>query len=158
MSEPSRKGNGQFGAGHSGNPYGWPPKEKPDHSIPARNRRAVFEIAEREVEFVFDGKTERMTYFQASVLRVAAAGVKGDIRAAMKFIDAVSRTAEHDIARRASTHQYMQTMDAVAEENETLRARQKQKTGVLILSPDPVDPDARLDDEESLPEGARRLR
>lgn len=158
MGDASRKGNGQFGAGHSGNPYGRPPKEKPNHSIPARNRRAVFEIAEREVEFTFDGKTERMSYYQASILRLAAAGVKGDTRAAIKFVETVNRTAEADLTRRLIAIQHMQQVDALAEENEQLRERSQQKTGVLVLPREPVDVNARLDDEDHLPDGALRRR
>lgn len=158
MAQAPRQGNGQFGAGHSGNPYGRPPKQKPDHSIPARNRRAVFEIAEREVEFVFEGKIERMSYFQASFLRVAAAAVKGDVRAAMKFIETVNRTAEVDLARRLSSLQHIENINALEQENEQLRERTKKKSGVLVLAAEPANPDARLDDQENLPEGVVRRR
>jgi hypothetical protein len=107
---------------------------------------------------MFDGKTERMSYYQASILRLAAAGVKGDTRAAIKFVETVNRTAEADLTRRLSTIQYMHHVDALAEENEQLRERSQQKTGVLVLPREPVDVNARFDDEDHLPDGALRRR
>lgn len=146
-----RNKQGQFEKGYSGNEYGRRPRGKPTHNLPSRNRKVVFDIAEREMEVVINGERQRLSLYEACVLRVAIDGAQGDRVAARQFAQLVSDTAKEDLSMRLKTTLLMEQMDKVSEENERLRAKVEARTGVVIAPPNwskhaDVHDDSRLDD------------
>lgn len=143
-----RNQKGQFEKGSSGNAYGRPAKTAPSHRIPAFNRNFVFGIAEMQREVTIDGEKRMMTLYEAAVLRLAIAAANGDRVACQKFVSLVDETANRDLAMRLATKQLMAEMEATQIENERLRQKLEQRTGVVVLPPAPLPvlPEARLDD------------
>ena len=111
----------------------------------------IAEIRQRLVDITINGKIEQVTLLEASLLRLGMAGASGNVPAAKRFLDTVTRMADIDLASRVSTHRFMNEIDAVVVENEALRSRYKQKHGVLTLAPPLLDVDARLDEEHAIP-------
>ncbi|HYG27086.1 MAG TPA: DUF5681 domain-containing protein [Caulobacteraceae bacterium] len=153
-----RNRKGQFEKGHSGNEYGRRPREKPVHNLPAKNRKVIFDIAEREMEVTIGGERQRMSLFEASLLRMAIAGANGDRIAARQFAQLVSDTAKEDLTMRLKSKLLMQQLDHVREENERLRAKVEARTGVVTVpydwsQHDNVADDGRLDDGRTTMEG-----
>ena len=131
--ERERQSDGTFKRGVSGNPNGRPVKRKPDHSIPARNRRELFKIAQMEVAVTINGKTEMMSMYNAANLQLAMAAAKGDRHAAKLFVQTVNSQAQTDLLMRKQAHLTIAHMNAVEEENHRLRERVEQRSGVLVL-------------------------
>jgi hypothetical protein len=146
-----RNRKGQFEKGVSGNPWGRRAREKPSHSLPALNRKVVFEIAEKEMEVTINGQKETMSLYKAAVMRLAVAAAGGDRVAARQFTELVSDTAKEDLTMRLKSKLLMEQLDAVREENERLRSKLEGRTGVVTVPINwarysEVDDDARLDD------------
>lgn len=153
-----RNRKGQFEKGVSGNPWGRRASEKPSHSLPALNRKVVFEIAEKEMEVTINGVKETMSLYKAAVMRLAIAAAGGDRVAARQFTELVSATAKEDLTMRLKSKLMMEQLDTVREENERLKAKLEARTGVVTVPVDwgrysGVDDDARLDDGRVTMEG-----
>ncbi len=143
-----RNKKGQFEKGASGNENGRPSRKAPSHRKPAFNRNAVFAVAEMQREVIFDGQKRLMTLYEAALLRMAIAAANGDRVACQKFVSLVDETATRDLSMRLATKQLMAEMDETKAENERLRQKLERRTGVVVLTPVPMEvpPEARLDD------------
>ena len=127
----ARKKNGQFEKGSSGNEYGRPKAAKPNHRIPAKNRDAILKIAEREIEITIGGKKEKMTLFEANVLRLAFDGALGGRVSARQFAAMVEDTAKEDLQMGLRTRLMMEDMNRVRDEHAELKRKMGQKGGVI---------------------------
>lgn len=153
-----RNQKGQFKKGSSGNTSGRPTREKPSHRLPAKNRKAILDIAEREIEVTISGEKQKMTLFEAAVLRLATASAQGDRVASRMFAEMVMDAAKEDLTMSLRTKLMMQQMDEVWAENETLRGKVAARNGVVHdrnydWSWTGVSDDARLDDGRTTMEG-----
>lgn len=129
----SEKGpDGRFKPGHSGNPRGRPRKQPVNHAIPAQNRRAIFEIAQKKVSFRSGENSEEMTYYQAAMLQIANAAVKGDLKAAKIFVETVNRYAVIDLDSRVATRLHLDHVDELERKLE----RRERPGGVLVIDRD----------------------
>jgi hypothetical protein len=97
-----RNQKGQFEKGSSGNEYGRPAKEKTSHRLPARNRNAILDIAERRIDITIGGKKEELTLFEANVLRLGMDGAQGNRVSARQFAKLVEDTAKEDLTMKLS--------------------------------------------------------
>ena len=69
------------------NEKGKPPPAAPSiRTIPERNRRGVFNIAEMEVSMNINGKPETRTLYEANVIRLGIDGAAGKISSARAFV------------------------------------------------------------------------
>jgi hypothetical protein len=128
--DESRRSNGQFPKGKSGNPKGRP-RKKIRHSIPDPNRRAIFRIAERVVPVTINGKTEELTLFEASVFQLGLQGAKGDKSAAKLFVEAVNRAAKENGDNHEFTRMLLQEVNDQRKVVEELVA-ERLRSGVII--------------------------
>lgn len=148
----ARNKKGQFEKGSSGNEYGRPKTEKPNHRLPARNRNSIFRIAEMERGVVIDGERQTMTLFEAATMRLAIAAANGDRVSARQFVQLVSDAAREDLSMRLKTKLLMADMDAVRDQNEMLKEKLGSRTGGVIHDPNHdwswtgISDEARLDD------------
>lgn len=147
-----RNNRGQFEKGSSGNENGRPKREKPNHRLPARNRDAIFRIAEMEREVVIDGVRQTLTLFEAAAMRLAIAAAGGDRVATRQFVQLVSDAAKEDLSMRLRTKLMVADMEEVREQNEMLREKLGSRTGGVIHDPNHdwswtgISDEARLDD------------
>lgn len=148
--QPVRDSKGRFPRGVSGNPHGRKMQFKRDPKLPASRRRVVNEVADEEIEVKLNGKTTKMTMFEANVRALAHAGIKDRV-AAQRFIDLATETSERDLERRLATHAFREYYDRIEEENERLRQLTAPQGGVVHIPYDgPLDKwsaAAALDDE-----------
>lgn len=157
MSQRNQKG--QFKKGSSGNMSGRPTREKPSHRIPAKNRKTILEIAEREIDVTIDGEKQKMSFFEAALWRLAMASAQGNRIAARDFAPIVMATAREDLSMSLRTKLLMQQMDDVRAENETLRGKVAARKGGVIHDPTHdwswtgISEEARLDDGRTTMEG-----
>jgi hypothetical protein len=122
----NRKRDGTFKAGSSGNPRGRPPKLARDPKLPAARRDAIFRVADRLIPVTIDGKTEKISIFEACVLQLGRAGASGNRISAKDFIQMALATSETDLARRLASLNAIERMNSVEAENERLRAKEGQ--------------------------------
>ena len=153
-----RNAKGQFEKGFSGNGNGRGARKKPSHRLPALNRKAILEIAEKEMEVTVNGERQTMSIYQAALWQMGIAAVKGDRVAARQFVQLVSDTAKEDLTMSLRTRLLMDEMNDVRDENERLKDKVEQRTGVVIdrnydWSWTGVSEDARLDDGRRTMEG-----
>lgn len=152
----ARKKNGQFEKGSSGNEYGRPKAAKPNHRIPAKNRDAILRIAEREIEITLGGKKEKMTLFEANVLRLALDGAHGGRVSARQFAAMVEDTAKEDLQMGLRTRLMMEDMNRVRDEHAEMKRKLGRKGGVMHVE-DPTLSWAGISDEARLDDGRRTL-
>lgn len=131
-----RNRKGQFEKGSSGNEYGRPPREKTSHRLPARNRNAILDIAERQIEITMGGKREQLSLFEANVLRLAMDGAQGNRVSARQFAKLVDDTAKEDLTMKLSVKQLMAEMERTQAENAELRAKNARRNGVVEMPRD----------------------
>jgi len=139
-----RKANGQFSKGVSGNPNGRPRRREPDHSLPAANRRAIFEIANTPVEVTIRGKKVTKTLYEATMLHLGKAAAHGDLQAGKLFARYVHDAAREDLTMRLSNLRHREYVEGLETELDELR-RRSGRHGVVVV-PLAVAEDARLDD------------
>lgn len=154
-----RNQKGQFEKGSSGNTSGRPTREKPSHRMPAKNRKTILDIAEREIDVTIDGEKQKMSFFEAALWRLAMASAQGNRIAARDFAQIVMATAREDLSMNLRTKLLMQQMDDALAENEMLRGKVAARTGGVIHDPNHnwdwtgIREDARLDDGRTTMEG-----
>jgi hypothetical protein len=129
---PKRRPNGTFAANTSGNEGGRPPKRKQRHSLPGSNRRAAFAIAEREISASFSSKPEKLTLYQANLLRLGIDGAKGSRNAARLFIAEINRAASVNGDMHAFTRLLMSEVNRLEAENRELHEYSPQ-SGVVHM-------------------------
>lgn len=131
-----RNQKGQFEKGSSGNEYGRPAKEKTSHRLPARNRNAILDIAERRIDITIGGKKEELTLFEANVLRLGMDGAQGNRVSARQFAKLVEDTAKEDLTMKLSVKRLMAEMERTQTENAELRAKNARRNGVVEMPAD----------------------
>ena len=144
MDDINRQKNGRFTKGQTGNPNGRPRKRYRDPRLPATRRDAIFRVADRMITTSIDGKTEKISLFEACLLQIAKAGATGNRIAAKNFIELAMATSETDLGRRIATRRMMEHMNALEEANE--RNLQKGRTGVVTMPVEHFGFGRRLDD------------
>jgi hypothetical protein len=148
MSKVRRTEKGTFAPGQSGNPNGPRIKRERDPKLPAARRDAIFRVADRKIPVTIDGKTERISIFEACVLQLGRAGATGNRISAKDFINMALATSEADLTRRLTSMAMIERMNAVEEENSELRKKTGQRSGVVHLPSDHWEElqERRLDD------------
>lgn len=146
-----RTASGRFAPGQSGNPRGRKMQFKRDPSLPASRRRIIMAVADRLIDVKIDGKTEKMSLFEANVLALARAGATKSRIAASSFLDLAMETSQRDLEHRLLSRKLIERMNAVEETNEILRDKLGHRaSGVVHVQVDDLnnwDPHRRLDDE-----------
>jgi hypothetical protein len=128
--KPARE-KGRFAKGSSGNPAGRPAKHKKRHSMPEINRRAAFDIAEREITLKANDTLQTVTLYQANLLRLAMDGANGNRNAARLFIAEVNRAASMEWQNSAIVEMLLSENEEQERELEALRSRVP-RNGVVI--------------------------
>lgn len=132
MSDKVRQKNGRFAKGQTGNPKGRPFKRDRDPKLPAARRDAIFRVADRLIPINLDGKTEKISIFEACILQLGRAGAMGNRISAKDFIQMAMATSETDLTHRVITMNMINRMNAIEEENEVLRAKSGTQSGVFV--------------------------
>ncbi len=107
------------------------------------------------IEVAVEGEKRRMSLFEANVYSIAVAGAKGNRIAAQRFIDLMLELADRDLERRLASHQLIDRMNRIADENEQLKKKHAPTSGVLVVGPEEFDKwqaERWLDDEEGVAE------
>lgn len=123
MDEIKRTPKGTFAPRQSGNPRGPRPKRQRDPKLPAARRDAIFRVADRLIPITIDGKTEKISIFEACVLQLGRAGATGNRISAKDFINMALATSEADLTRRLTSMAMIERMNEVEEENAKFRER-----------------------------------